>query len=123
MSYEENDVHEDAVANAVAGDFEDLGTQELRDLVDRIAAEIKHRNRERIKTLRDEVAALAEEMGMTAEELILGTSAGGARPRTKAAPKYRDPENPSKTWTGRGKSPNWYRDRIEAGHSPESMLI
>jgi len=31
------------------------------------------------------------------------------KPRGKVAPKYKNPANPSQTWTGRGKMPAWVK--------------
>jgi DNA-binding protein H-NS len=38
-------------------------------------------------------------------------------------PKYRHPENPSLTWSGRGRQPAWYKELTEAGTSEEDLLI
>lgn len=38
-------------------------------------------------------------------------------------PKYVDPENPMRTWTGKGRQPNWYRAAVEKGTDPASMEI
>jgi DNA-binding protein H-NS len=43
--------------------------------------------------------------------------------RTPVAPKYRNPENPSLTWAGRGLKPLWLKAAIEAGKKPEDFLI
>ena len=70
---------------------------------------------------------LVADFGFTARELGLGSA--GAAPkkagdaRSSVAPKYRDPQNPNNTWTGRGKPPRWLADAIAAGKSKESFLI
>jgi DNA-binding protein H-NS len=45
------------------------------------------------------------------------------KPRVKSVPKYANPEDPSQTWTGKGRQPNWYRAAIEKGTPAESMQI
>ncbi|PIT71234.1 hypothetical protein B9Z42_15965 [Limnohabitans sp. B9-3] len=42
--------------------------------------------------------------------------------RAKVVPKYRNPVDPSLTWTGRGKAPTWCSDLREKGQL-ESALI
>jgi DNA-binding protein H-NS len=37
--------------------------------------------------------------------------------------KYADPSDPSRTWTGKGRQPNWYRTAIEKGIDPASFEI
>jgi DNA-binding protein H-NS len=39
------------------------------------------------------------------------------------APKYRNPNDPSQTWAGRGLQPLWLRDAIESGKKLDSFLI
>lgn len=38
-------------------------------------------------------------------------------------PKYRNPENADQTWTGKGRQPQWFKDAIAAGQSPDAMEI
>lgn len=38
-------------------------------------------------------------------------------------PKYADPSDPTKTWTGKGRQPNWYREAIEKGIDPSQLEI
>lgn len=47
--------------------------------------------------------------------------ARGAASHKAGAPKYRD--EAGNTWTGHGKRPNWYKEAIAAGKSPEDLLI
>jgi DNA-binding protein H-NS len=65
--------------------------------------------------------AAAREMGFTLAEL---TGVPGAK-KTKAVspPKYRHPENPEQTWTGRGRQPDWMKDALENGQSKDNFLI
>jgi DNA-binding protein H-NS len=46
---------------------------------------------------------------------------GGAR--GSVAPKYRNPENPSETWAGRGLKPRWLAAAIKTGKKPDDFLI
>ncbi len=43
--------------------------------------------------------------------------------RAKVAPKYRNPENPEQTWTGRGRAPKWVEAHIAAGGSKDDLAI
>ena len=44
-------------------------------------------------------------------------------PKTKSKPQFANPNDPSQTWTGKGRQPNWYRAEVEKGVMPESMRI
>ncbi|MEM7720736.1 MAG: H-NS histone family protein [Pseudomonadota bacterium] len=65
------------------------------------------------------VQARAEEMGFSLNDLVGATKAGG----TKSAPKYRNPDDPTKTWTGRGRQPQWVKDHLASGGKLEKLLI
>jgi DNA-binding protein H-NS len=38
-------------------------------------------------------------------------------------PKYRNPTEPSETWSGRGKQPRWLAAALKTGHSIEEFVI
>ena len=64
--------------------------------------------------------AAAREMGFTLAEL---TGVPTKKSKTISPAKYRHPENPEQTWTGRGRQPDWMKDAIENGHSKDEFLI
>src|SRR6185312_16913445 len=41
----------------------------------------------------------------------------------KVLAKYRNPESPSETWSGRGKQPRWFVAALKAGHQPDEFRI
>jgi len=45
------------------------------------------------------------------------------RPYPKVYPKYRNPERPSETWSGRGKRPRWVGAHLRSGKKVEDLLI
>ncbi|MBB3995045.1 DNA-binding protein H-NS [Sulfitobacter undariae] len=45
------------------------------------------------------------------------------KPAKPSKPKYADPSDPSKTWTGKGRQPNWYRESIANGIDPATLEI
>ncbi len=65
--------------------------------------------------------AVAREMGFTLAELT-GVP-GGKKTKAVSPPKYRHPENPEQTWTGRGRQPDWLKDALENGQPEEEFLI
>lgn len=44
-------------------------------------------------------------------------------PKRKVAPKYKNPENPEQTWSGRGRRPDWVNKALAAGASLDDMSI
>jgi DNA-binding protein H-NS len=51
------------------------------------------------------VEAFAHDLGYSLAELV-GTETKASR--APAAAKYRHPENPTLTWSGRGRKPQWF---------------
>ncbi len=51
---------------------------------------------------------------------------GAPRERRKyprVFPKYRNPKEPSETWSGRGKQPRWLAAALRTGHTIEEFVI
>jgi DNA-binding protein H-NS len=45
------------------------------------------------------------------------------RPYPKVQPKFQNPQQPSETWSGRGKRPRWASRVLEAGGSLDDLRI
>jgi DNA-binding protein H-NS len=45
------------------------------------------------------------------------------RPYPKVHPKYRNPEIPTETWSGRGKQPRWVGTQLRSGKKVDDLLI
>ena len=45
--------------------------------------------------------------------------------KTKRPPKtkYRDPEHPENTWTGKGRPPKWLQEKLDQGLTKDQFLI
>lgn len=63
--------------------------------------------------------AAARKLGFTLAELT-GTSVKQTVP---VPAKYRHPESPEQTWTGRGRQPAWMKDLLANGHAKDEFLI
>ena len=46
-----------------------------------------------------------------------------ARKYPKVFPKYRNPNEPTETWSGRGKQPRWLTTALTMGHTIEEFVI
>jgi DNA-binding protein H-NS len=78
------------------------------------------------------VAKVADQRRTLESELskISRLQVGGARAKSgrdglrgSVAPKYRNPENASETWAGRGLKPRWLTAAIKSGKKQEDFLI
>ena len=114
----------------------DLSTLSPRELGNLITTARKRQaalaKRAPLAQVRGKLTRLAKAEGYTIEELF-GTA--GATPRKaaapartgrklgKVAPKYRNPENPKETWTGRGKQPRWLAAYTAKGRDLGEFVI
>lgn len=99
--------------------LEKMTVRELNELKHRIESMIVvKQDRERIE-VREKIQAMAKEHGFEVTELFSGRGKGGKAKATGAV-KYRNPENPAQTWSGRGRKPNWIN---EAGGDLERFRI
>lgn len=102
-------------------DLDKLDLDELKTLQKDVARAIDQYEAKKRKEALDAVEALAREKGFSLSELT------GAAPAKKGKaplpPKYRHPENPALTWSGRGRQPAWIKEGLEAGKSLDDYLI
>ena len=88
----------------------------LKDLID-----LEHKVQKAIGAAKDrersdlkhKIQAMAEHSGFSVNELFGARGAG--RGKSSGIAKYRNPDNASETWTGRGRKPNWLLARIHKG--------
>ena len=95
-----------------ATDLADLGLKDLIDLQQRVAVAIVERQQTERADLKSKIAALAAEAGLSLDE-VLGLRRGRSGSKAPVAPKYRNPENPEETWSGRGRKPNWLVAKLQ----------
>lgn len=66
--------------------------------------------------------SLSELTGQAASG-VAGKVTKPRKARGKVAPKYRNPSEPSQTWTGRGRRPRWVVEALESGKTLEDIAI
>ena len=95
--------------NEVASiDLKSLNIDQLPELLAKAQTELASREKQGRKDLRAElerrVAADGYRMADIFPELGAGAASGARRKRPA---KYRDPQNPERTWSGIGRAPKW----------------
>ncbi len=101
-------------------DLEALSLSELKKMQKDVAKAISTFEDRQKAEARAKVEALARDLGYSLAELV-GTETKTAR--APAAPKYRHPENPALTWSGRGRKPQWFVEALEAGKTAGDLEI
>ncbi|MEL6644456.1 MAG: H-NS histone family protein [Pseudomonadota bacterium] len=86
--------------------MEEKDLLKLREDIDKALKDIEKNRRD---TARKAVEAAAKKHGFTLNDLV------GTLKKSPAKPKYRNPDDPSQTWSGRGRQPTWFKEAMNAG--------
>ncbi|WP_375572989.1 H-NS histone family protein [Seohaeicola saemankumensis] len=100
--------------------LEEISLSELKSLHKQVTKAIESFEERQKKQALAELEAKANEFGFSLSELTGATVA--KKKRKSAPPKYRHPDDASITWTGRGRHPDWFKEAVRAGISPEDLL-
>ena len=101
-------------------DLEALSLTELKKMQKDVAKAISTFEDRQKAEARAKVEAFARDLGYSLAELV-GTETKIARAPVPA--RYRHPENPAITWSGRGRKPQWFVDALAAGKSAGELAI
>ena len=101
-------------------DLEALSLTELKKMQKDIAKAISTFEDRQKAEARAKVEAFARDLGYSLAELV-GTETKIAR--APAPAKYRHPENPALTWSGRGRRPQWFVDALTGGTTAGDLEI
>lgn len=105
----------------MAIDLTGMSRKELEKLQADVEKTLRDLSKTELKEAKKAAEKAAAKFGFTLNELT-GSAGKGAK-KQASAPKYANPEDPSQTWSGRGRQPQWYKDAISAGKSPEKLEV
>lgn len=100
-------------------DIDKMDLKELRDLrakLDRAINSFEDRRR------RDALTAI-EEAARTHGFNLAELTGGKPRRVGTVPPKFANPDDPTMTWTGRGRKPRWVQESLDLGKSMEDLMI
>jgi len=102
-----------------------LSPAELQALIKSAEAQLHSARKNHIQEVRTKIEGLLKSAGLTIDEVYPRRGGQGSKgPKAAVAPKYRNPENPAQTWSGRGKRPLWFSEVLKKkGVTADSMLI
>lgn len=97
---------------------------QLEALANEVEQEIQRKKGLAKKQLMADLERVAREAGVSLDDLF-GQKAGSAakKPRAAVAAKYRNPNNPEQTWSGRGRQPVWLAALLAEGTALASLAI
>ncbi len=102
-------------------EYSKLSETELQAVIDKAENALKEKKTKKRKEVIAQIKELAASIDVTVE--IIEEGGKSARKGKKVAAKYRNPDDASQTWTGRGVSPKWMQTLVDAGHDKSEFLI
>lgn len=111
----------------MAIDLKTLSPKELQALIAHASAQMQEAHAAQIQTIKQKIETLLSSSGLTLEDIYPSHRKKAGAKKSAAgsvAPKYRNPADPSQTWSGRGRQPAWFAAAIKRrGVTEESLLI
>ncbi len=109
---------------------------ELLHQQEELAEKIRQAKAAELESCRADALALIRDRGLTLAEIFPELTAAGtgrrarktpaapaADGRAHVPPKYRNPNNPAETWTGRGRQPKWVVAKLAEGVALNDLKI
>lgn len=100
-------------------DLDRMSLDELKKLKKDVEKAINSYEDRRKAEVAAELDALAREKGYTLADL----SSAPRKRKRPVPPKYRHPENPEITWSGRGRKPKWIVEALNKGKTLDDLAI
>jgi DNA-binding protein H-NS len=103
-----------------------MSVDEMWRLHEKIIEVLSERLTSEKRELETRLAKLRRDQGLPRLKAD-GEAATEPRPERRkfasVSPKYRNPDHPSETWSGRGKRPRWLTAALSAGRTIEEFVI
>ncbi len=115
-----------------------LSLTELRRLQSKVESEIRRRSDSARRDLLKKMQKMAADEGLSLSDVIAGAATekktaapkaprraakAGAKKTGRVPAKYRHPEDPSMTWSGRGRKPLWVESWLAEGKPLDGLAI
>ena len=94
-------------------EFEEMPTEELWELHEEVRAVLTARIASEKRVLEERLDQLDNQANASQRR----------RPYPPVQPKFRNPDNPAETWSGRGRQPHWVVEQLRLGKRMEELKI
>ncbi len=99
-------------------DLDGMSSDELKKLISDAQKALKSVDKRRRAEAKRAAENAAKEFGFSLDEVMEAGPKG-----SKGAPRFANPADPSQTWTGRGRKPNWVIEALEQGKSMDDLAL
>lgn len=102
-------------------DYNNLSEEELESVIAQAQQTLIKKKNNKRKEVIAEIKALAASINLAIE--IKDDAKKHPAKHSKVAAKYRNPEDSSQTWSGRGLTPKWMQALIAGGYNKRDLEI
>jgi len=102
-------------------DFKSMSTDELWALHEEIATRLAAALTAEKTVVENRLRQL--QRGAETQPATRTAKSSDRRPYPAVVPKYRNPDRPSETWAGRGKTPRWLTAQLKSGRRIDDFRI
>lgn len=100
-----------------------MSKDELLSLKSDVEKAITKAEKRALQDARAAAEKAVAEFGFKLDEVTGNEKPKAATAKKPGQPKYRNPENPSQTWTGKGRQPQWFKEALANGTDPATLEI
>jgi DNA-binding protein H-NS len=93
-----------------------MSTDQLMDLYQKVQLTLADKLQAEKDKIQERLRRIRSVGGVVTTERV-------RRPYPPVFPKYKNPKNPTESWSGRGKQPLWVREQLKAGKELDQFLI
>jgi DNA-binding protein H-NS len=102
-------------------DYQNLSVDELQSVIENAEKALKNKLVNHRKDVIAQIKELAASIDISVE--IIESKNPSSRAGKKVEVKYRHPENPKLTWTGRGMKPKWLKELVDSGRNISEFSV
>ncbi|HHZ68908.1 MAG TPA: H-NS histone family protein [Methylococcaceae bacterium] len=102
-------------------DYNNLSEDELESVIAQAQQTLIEKKNNRRKEVIAEIKALAASINLTVD--IIDDTKKHPSKNAKIAAKYRNPQDSSQTWSGRGLTPKWMQALLTSGYNKNDLEI
>jgi len=102
-------------------DYQQLSESELQAVIESAEKALKNIQANKRKDVIAKIKELAASIDVTVD--IHESEKRSVRKGVRVPVKYRHPEDPEKTWTGRGVTPTWLQALLDSGHERSEFEV
>jgi DNA-binding protein H-NS len=109
-------------------DWTEYTDEEIDRFINELDAERKKRGEEKRRVLKEQIESMVKEQGISLAELFPQSGRDKRQRKDKRTAegqtvRYRNPVDPSQTWTGKGRKPAWLVESLASGKTLEDFMI